>query len=195
MFEEPEGATPLDPDEMEGLKFKHISTRADLDEIEQANIVQGLRWLTLQRGGNILKSDFVCKVHTQLFGDIWKWAGSYRLTEKNIGIDPVQISVQLRYLLDDARYWAENKTYAPLEAAARFHHRMVQIHPFPNGNGRHARISADMYLEQYFNHLPIEWANGFDLQANNDRRSDYLTALRTADAGNFDLLLKFTRSK
>lgn len=113
MFEEPEGATPLDPDEMEGLKFKHISTRADLDEIEQANIVQGLRWLTLQRGGNILKSDFVCKVHTQLFGDIWKWAGSYRLTEKNIGIDPVQISVQLRYLLDDARYWAENKTYAP----------------------------------------------------------------------------------
>lgn len=195
MFEEPEGATPLDPDEMEGLKFKHISTRADLDEIEQANIVQGLRWLALQRGGNILKSDFVCKVHTQLFGDIWKWAGSYRLTEKNIGIDPVQISVQLRYLLDDARYWAENKTYAPLEAAARFHHRMVQIHPFPNGNGRHARISADMYLEQYFNHLPIEWANGFDLQANNDRRSDYLTALRTADAGNFDLLLKFTRSK
>lgn len=194
MFVEPEGATPLDPDEMEGLKFKHISTRDDLDEIEQANIVQGLRWLALQRGGNILKSDFVCKIHTQLFGDIWNWAGSYRLTEKNIGIDPVQISIQLRQLLDDARYWAENNTYAPLEAAARFHHRMVQIHPFPNGNGRHARISADVYLEQYFNHAPIEWANGFNLQSNNNRRADYLAALRTADAGNFDLLLEFTEA-
>lgn len=97
----------------------------------------------------------------------------------------------LRVLLDDARYWAQNGKYEPLEAAARFHHRMVQIHPFPNGNGRHARIAADVYLSDYFNHLPIEWASSLDLQADSQRRVDYITALRAADAGDLDLLFKF----
>ena len=191
MFEEPEGATPLDPDELEGLKFDHITTRGELDELEQANITEGLRWLSRQRSGDILNDDFVRRVHTRLFGDVWGWAGTYRLREKNIGIDPIQISVQLRQLLGDARYWAENNTYEPLEAAARFHHRMVQIHPFPNGNGRHARISTDIYLEQYYDHPPIEWASGFDLQADSERRKAYILALRAADNHEFDALLQF----
>lgn len=190
-FEEPEGATQLDPDEIEGLKFQHITTRGELDELEQANITQGLRWLARQRGGDLLTDEFIRKLHKQLFGDVWGWAGTYRLREKNIGIDPVQINVQLRNLLDDARYWVENQTYDPLEAASRFHHRMVQIHPFPNGNGRHARISADVYLEKYFDHPRIEWASGFDLQADNDRRTAYIAALRAADAFNFEPLLRF----
>lgn len=191
MFTEPEGATPLDPDEIEGLKFGHITTRGELDELEQANITQGLQWLRRRRGGDILTDEFIRRLHTRLFGDVWEWAGVYRLREKNIGVDPLQIAVQLRALLDDARYWAENNTYAPLEAGARFHHRMVQIHPFPNGNGRHARISADVYLEDYFDHRPIEWASGFDLQADNERRDAYIAALRAADAGHLDPLLQF----
>ena len=191
MFDEPEGATPLDPNEIDGLKFTHITTRGELDELEQANITQGLRWLARRRRRDILTDDFVRILHIRLFGDVWEWAGTYRLREKNIGIDPVQIAEQLRYLLDDARYWAENDTYPPLEAAARFHHRMVQIHPFPNGNGRHARISADIYLEQYFRQGPIEWASGFDLQADNDRRAAYIAALRAADAGDYGPLLEF----
>ncbi|QIK41057.1 mobile mystery protein B [Pontivivens nitratireducens] len=190
-FEEPDGATPLDPDEMEGLRFKHISTRGELDELEQANITQGLRWLSRRRGGDILADDFVRSLHKRLFGDVWKWAGTYRLREKNIGIDPMLISVQLRYLLDDARYWAEHSTYEPLEAAARFHHRMVQIHPFPNGNGRHARISADIYLNDYFDLSPIAWASGFNLQADNERRSQYIIALRAADGGDFEPIISF----
>ncbi len=193
MFEEPEGATPLDPDEIEGLKFPSITTRGELDELEQANITQGLRWLARQRGGDILTDDFVRKLHTRLFGDVWRWAGTYRLREKNIGIDPFHITVQLRTLLDDGRYWAEHSVYDPHEAAARLHHRMVQIHPFPNGNGRHARIAADIYLEQYFDHAPIEWASGFDLQADNDRRTAYIKALRAADAGDYQPLLKFVQ--
>lgn len=195
MFEEPEGATPLDPDEIEGLKFKHITTRGELDELEQANITQGLRWLSRRRGSDVLSDDFIRTLHKRLFGDVWAWAGSYRLREKNIGIDPFQITVQLRYLLDDALYWAENGTYEPFEAAARFHHRMVQIHPFPNGNGRHARIATDVYLEKHFTHPPIEWASGFDLQADNDRRTAYIAALRAADTGDFELLLKFVVAK
>ncbi|MGJ8530408.1 mobile mystery protein B [Maritalea sp.] len=132
IFEEPDGATPLDPDEIAGLKFGHVATRGELDELEQANITQGLQWLGRRRGGDILTDEFVRRLHKRLFGEVWEWAGTYRLREKNIGIDPFQISVQLRVLLDDARYWAGNGTYAPLEAAARFHHRMVQIHPLPS---------------------------------------------------------------
>lgn len=191
MFKEPEGATPLDPNEIEGLKFSHITARGELDELEQANITQGLRWLARQRRGDILDDAFVRKLHARLFGDVWEWAGTYRLREKNIGIDPIQIAVQLRHLLDDARYWAENGTYEPLEAAARFHHRIVKIHLFPNGNGRHARIAADVYLKQYFQHPPIAWASGFDLQADNDRRTAYITALRAADGGAFEPLMTF----
>jgi len=194
-FEEPAGATPLDPDEKQGLKFKHITTRGELDELEQANIEQGLAWLGRRRQGSIFDDDFVRKLHKRLFGDVWGWAGEYRLTEKNIGIDPFQISMQLRMLLGDAQYWAENDVYPPLEAAARFHHRMVQIHPFPNGNGRHARIAADLLLEEAYGHPPINWASGFDLQADNERRTAYIAALRAADAQDFDPLLEYVGAR
>lgn len=190
-FIEPEGATPLDPDERQGLKFSHITTRGELDELEQSNIEQGLAWIARRRRGNVFEDAFVRTLHKRLFGDVWTWAGQYRFTEKNIGIDPVQISVQLRMLLDDARYWAENGVYPPLEAAARYHHRMVQIHPFPNGNGRHARIAADIMLEEVYDHPPVEWASGFDLQADNDRRNAYIAALRAADGGDYSPLLAF----
>jgi Fic-DOC domain mobile mystery protein B len=166
-----------------------------LDELEQANITQGLQWLARRRGGDILTDSFVRQLHRRLFGDVWGWAGTYRLREKNIGIDPLQIAVQLRYLLDDARYWAKNGTYTPLEAAARFHHRMVQIHPFPNGNGRHARIATDVLLGDYFENPPVEWASGFDLQADNARRTGYFESLRAADRGEFDQLLAFVGAK
>lgn len=191
IFDEPEGATPLDPDEIAGLKFAHVTTRGELDELEQANIVQGLRWLTRRRGGDILADEFVCRLHHRLFGDVWEWAGKYRLTEKNIGIDPFQVPTQLRIHLDNARYWAEHNVFPPLEAAARFHHRLVQIHPFPNGNGRHARIATDVFLEDYYDHKPIAWASGFDLQADNARRTAYIAALRAADGQDFEALLAF----
>ncbi|MGM0563223.1 MAG: mobile mystery protein B [Pseudomonadota bacterium] len=190
-FEEPEGATPLDPDEKQGLKFPHITTRGELDELEQANIEQGLAWVSRQRGGDIFDDAFIRKLHKRLFGEVWSWAGEYRLTEKNIGIDPFQVPMQLRVLLEDARYWAENDVYSPLEAAARFHHRMVQIHLFPNGNGRHARIATDILLEEIYDHPPVAWASGFDLQADNDRRNAYIAALRAADGGEFGPLLEF----
>lgn len=110
---------------------------------------------------------------------------------KNIGVDPAQISVQLRQLLGDPQYWAEYQSYPPLEAAARFHHRMVQIHCFPSGNGRHARIAADLYLENHYDHPPIAWASWFDLQADNARRDAYIAALRAADRQEYAPLLFF----
>ena len=190
-FIEPEGATPLDPDERQGLKFLHITTRIELDELEQTNIEQGLAWVSRRRDSDIFDDAFIRTLHKKLFGKVWSWAGQYRLREKNIGIDPLQIPMQLRLLLDDAHYWAQHNVYAPLEAAARFHHRMVQIHPFPNGNGRHARIAADILLEKAYGYPPIRWASGFDLQADNVRRKASITALRAADSKDFQPLLKF----
>ena len=190
-FTEPDGATPLDPDEMQGLKFPHVTTRGELDELEQANIEQGLAWIARRRGGSIFDDRFIRTLHKRLFGDVWTWAGEYRLTEKTIGIDPLHIAVQLRMLLDDARHWAEHDVHPPLEAAARFHHRMVQIHPFANGNGRHARIAADIMLEDIYGHPPVAWASGYDLQADNERRDAYIAALRSADAGDIGPLLAF----
>jgi Fic-DOC domain mobile mystery protein B len=125
--------------------------------LEQANIESGLRWLARHRG-DVLTDDFVVTLHKRLFGDVWEWACSFRRTGKNIGIDPLHISVELRTLMDDARYWAEHATYDPIESAVRLHHRLVFIHPFPNGNGRHARIMADTVLRRIFRLDPIDWA-------------------------------------
>lgn len=191
VMEYPEGATPLDPDEMEGLRFKHISTRGELDQLEQANITQGLQWLEKQKSPDVLNELFVRDLHNRLFGDVWKWAGSFRRTEKNIGIDPIQIAVQLRHLLDDALFWIENGTYPPKELAARFHHKLVYIHLFPNGNGRHARIMADAVLTKLLEKPPIDWAGGYRLEDMNERRNEYIAALRAADGHDFAALFEF----
>ncbi len=189
--EDPRGATPLTPDDLRGLRLRHVTTRGLLDEVEQANVAQGLRWLARTRGGDILDDVFVRRLHRELFGEVWAWAGTYRLRETNIGVAPQEIAVQLRLLLDDARTWCEQDVYPAVEAAVRFHHRMVQIHPFPNGNGRHARIAADEFLKRYFDRPPIEWASGYDLQRDNARRRAYLDALRRADGGDFGALSAF----
>ena len=195
MTDDPDGATPLDPDERHGLRFAHVTTRGELDELEQANIEQGLAWIARRRGGSIFDDRFVRTLHKRLFGDVWAWAGTYRRTEKTIGIDPLYIPVQLRMLLDDARYWAKNSVYRPLEAAAPFHHRMVQVHPFPNGNGRHARIAADILLQDAYAHPPVAWSIGFDLQAHHARREAYIAALRAADARDYSPLLAFVGAR
>lgn len=191
IMDEPEGATPLDPDELEGLRQKHITTRGELNELEQANIEAGLLWLAGRRQTAILTDELLRELHRRLFGDVWRWAGTYRIREKNIGIDPRLISVQVRQLLGNAQYWVENNVYAPLEAAARFHHELVRIHPFPNGNGRHARISADIFLAEAFDHPPVDWGRAADLTNNSDRRVQYIAALRAADGHNFGPLLTF----
>jgi Fic-DOC domain mobile mystery protein B len=189
-MEYPEGATPLDPNELGGLKHKHVTTREELDELEQANIESGLRWLARQKG-EVLSDDFAVRLHKRLFGEVWGWAGTFRKTGKNIGIDPVHIPVELRMLTNNARYWADHDAYSPSEAAVRFHHRLVQIHPFPNGNGRHARIMADQVLTRVYGEKPIDWVGGHDLQKMNERRAAYIAALKAADDGNIAPLMAF----
>ncbi len=190
----PEGVAPLGPDEMEGLRFKHVSTRNELDQLEQANIEKGMAWLKRQKSPDILTEELVANLHKQLFGDVWTWAGNFRKTGKNIGVDAIQIAVQLRVLLDDVRYWIEHETYPPKELAARFHHKLVYIHPFANGNGRHSRIMSDAILTKLMNEPAIDWAGGHRLETMNERRREYIAALKAADKGDLTDLLNFVRA-
>ena len=143
----PEGATPLDPDESEGLIPDHIVTRAELNEAEEANISLGFAWaLGAIRSRPVLNDHFTYELHRRMFGQVWEWAGRIRLTNKNIGIDKFGIRVAVRDLMADASIWMEHHVHPGEEIAVRLHHRLVAIHPFPNGNGRHARMMADLYL-------------------------------------------------
>lgn len=192
MMDEPDGATPLDPDELQGLKHPSIATRSQLDLLEQANIQQGLRWLSHRRSREVLSEAFARQLHQKLFGEVWEWAGTFRATEKNIGIDPRNISVELRQLIDNTIYWIEHNTFDPLELSLRFHHRLVEIHLFPNGNGRHARFMTNELCTRELKIPIIDWSGGYDLQNMNERRIQYIAALREADQGNFGLLIDFS---
>ena len=189
----PDGATPLSPEEMEDLKIGHISTRAELNRFEQDNIAEALSWLKKRRGSDILSEKFIMSLHKKMLGKVWRWAGAFRRSDKNIGVHWVQIPAELRKLLDDAGYWIEQGTYAPDEIAVRFHHKLVWIHLFANGNGRHARLMTDILLEELLGRKPFTWGSG---QAGNidDIRDSYLAALRMADRHDFTRLLEFVRS-
>lgn len=190
-FYYPQGATPLDPDEIAGLIPRHITTQNDLNEWEATNILKARQWLYAHVRRNVLSEDFVVDLHRRMFGATWQWAGQFRRTDKNIGCDWLQISIKLRDLLADAKYWLTHGIYAIDEIAARFHHRLVAIHCFPNGNGRHARMMADALLREQ-GIRPFAWGYG-DLAKTTDVRELYLIALREADRGNMTKLLEFVR--
>jgi Fic-DOC domain mobile mystery protein B len=189
------GQTPLDEDEKEGLRIQTIATRGELDEFEQQNIEQAVQW-TLGRSFKpelIFTEDFIRTIHKRMYSDVWAWAGEFRKTNKNIGVDRWQIPTKLKYLLDDAKYWHENNTYPPDEIAVRFKHRIVSIHCFPNGNGRHSRLMADIIIEKIYKLPVFSW--GADLRfPMNDTRTAYLKAVKTADKGDYNLLIDFARS-
>ncbi len=190
-----DGQTPLDDDEKEGLLIKTIATRGELDEFEQQNIEQAIAW-TLNRSFRkeaILTEDFIRSVHKRMYSNVWKWAGNFRKTDKNIGIDKWQIPTALRSLLDDTKYWMDNNTFKPDEIAVRFKHRIVSIHCFANGNGRHSRLMADIIIEKVFKQPVFTWGAA-NLVKQGDTRAVYLIAVKAADAGDINPLVKFARS-
>jgi Fic-DOC domain mobile mystery protein B len=183
------GATPLDPDEARALIPRHIATQAELNEWEHDNIVEGERWAFARRRKDLLTADFLKRLHRKMFGATWKWAGQWRTSEKNIGIAPEQIPVAVRELLQDVAAQVDGHNYPIREVAARLHHRLVQIHPFPNGNGRLARTYADLLLSSQGEER-FRWGEG-DLVAPGDVRERYIAALRAADAREYGPLLQF----
>lgn len=190
-----DGQTPLEVEEKESLLIKSISTRGELDEFEQQNIEDAIQWSLTRKfkPAQILSESFIKDLHKKMYGRVWRWAGEYRKTNKNIGVDKLEISIALRSLIDDAKYWLENNVYEPDEFAIRFKHRLVSIHCFPNGNGRHSRMIADIIIEKIYKQPVFSWG-GTSISGDEDIRAQYLKAIRNADKGNFDLLLKFARS-
>ena len=193
--DDPQGATPLSPDDLLGLKLPHVQTRAQLNEIEAANILQGQNWvsslkvLTLD---DIFSRDFVIALHKNLFGDIWQWAGTFRLRELNSGVEPKNIPIDLHNFLEDAKCWLEFKHFSDIELSARIQHKLVQIHPFVNGNGRHARIFTDIVRVFLLNKKPLRWAKA-KLEDMTTERAAYIAGLRKADGGDFSEMVDYLK--
>ena len=192
----PDGATPIDADEAQDLIPGHVSTRAELDELEEENIREGLIWalrrLAAKGDPDVLSEDFLYELHRRMFGGVWTWGGRVRQTDKNIGVEKSVIRAEVRKLIEDARYWRENQVFDPDELAVRFHHRLVWIHPFPNGNGRHARLMADLIVQES-GRPAFSWG-GASLSTTSELRLAYIAALRRADEGDIGPMLAFARS-
>ena len=191
-FDAPADATPLEPEEREGLLQTWITYRRDLNEAEQTNIAAGTAWAWRVRRRDLLLEEFLRELHKRLFGDVWAWAGEFRRTGRNIGLEPVQIPVELKTAFDDARYWIEHETFPPDEIAVRLHHRLVAIHPFPNGNGRTTRLMGDLVAARR-GQEPFTWGRQ-NLTDVSEARARYVTALRAADNHDIGPLLEFARS-
>jgi len=189
----PPGATPIDVDEAAGLLLPHITNRAELDRWEQDNIAEAETWAFRRKPKELLSIDFTCRLHTRMFGNVWQWAGKFRMSGKNIGVESWSIGASLKNLLEDATVWIQNNAFPPDEIAARFHHRLVSIHPFANGNGRHARLMADLLLVHLLKQPRFTWGSEI-LGQEGDCRKRYINALQAADRRDYHLLLEFVRS-
>ena len=188
-----DGNTPLSPEELADL-IPNLATKEELNEWERENILRGREWAVGDRTSptDMVSDEYVRKLHKKMFDETWKWAGDYRQTEKNIGVSVHEIRERLMALFGDTRYWIENGTYLPDEIAVRFHHRLVFIHPFPNGNGRHARLIADM-IAMKLGRPAFTWGSA-SLVKEGEARTTYLEAIGAADDGEIQPLLNFARS-
>lgn len=193
LFEEPDdAAAPLTEEEKRDLIPAHLTYRRELNSVEQENIARGQEWAFSRRRRDILSEKFIRDLDKQMLGDVWRWAGKFRTSERNLGIDHWKIPMELGNLLEDVKVWIEKKVYSPDEIAVRFHHRLVYIHPFPNGNGRHARLMADL-LEVQLGGKRFSWGSG-SLIPPGELRKAYIAALKAADNHDIGPLLAFARS-
>lgn len=191
LFEVDESSTPLTDEEKKGLIPTWITLRSELNEAESKGILNAEKWFFARKHKNILTENFIKMLHRKMFENVWNWAGQFRTTERNIGIAPWEISSKLKNLLDDTKYWIEHQTYPPDEIGARFHHYLVWIHPFPNGNGRHSRLMTDILMEN-IGQQRFSWGAKSLIEISS-LRQQYIQALKTADSGNISLLLDFVR--
>ncbi|HLI98340.1 MAG TPA: mobile mystery protein B [Bradyrhizobium sp.] len=184
-------ATPLTPAERHDLIPTYVTLRSELNELEQKNIAVAVQW-AFGRRKMATRENFLKNLHRRMFNQVWRWAGKYRTTERNLGVKPHLIEIELRKTLDDISYWIEHQSYPNDEIAIRFHHRLVSIHPFPNGNGRWSRLAADILITQ-LGGKRFTWG-GADLRAADSTRNIYIAALKAADHHDLVPLIAFARS-
>lgn len=195
-IEHPDGATPLDPNEMDGLIPDYITTQSELNALERDNVLEAQVWAFRKPRTDIRNAPFAFDLHKRMFNRVWKWAGVQRRSDKNIGVPWPQILTELGSLFGDTWYWTEHATYSPDEIAVRFHRKLVWIHAFANGNGRHARLMTDVLLDSGGQQL-FSWGMSSSigaLETEGPLRSEYIAALQEADRGEHGRLLRFARS-
>jgi len=183
-----EGETPLD--DISGLKIQSISTRSQLDEKEAENILEAFLKYTLsadQVKNITFDTLFLQQLHIDMFGNVWSWAGDFRTTQTSIGIEAVNIRQALYRLMDDLKFWETEWNYK--DTAIRLHYSLVKIHPFLNGNGRCGRLFTDLWLLSQGKEM-LEWGSD-DINAENETRKEYISALQAVDSGDYDKLKKF----
>jgi len=190
-----DGQTLLAEEDKEGLKIGSITTQTELDEFEQLNIEKVVEWLlrVKLKPERILTVKFIIDLHKKMFSDVWRWAGKFRTADTNIGVNWTKIELGLKHLIDDTKYWIEHQTYLPEEIAIRFKHRIVSIHCFPNGNGRHSRMMADIISESIFGEEIFSWHES-NMVESDETRKVYITALRAADNGDINPLIEFAKN-
>ena len=189
------GQTELDDQEKEGLLIPSITTREELDEFEQQNIEKAIQWTLIRKitKDQLMTEKFIKDLHKKMYGTVWKWAGQFRSSEKNIGTKSYLIATELKILQDDVLFWINNKTFPEQEIAIRFKHRLVSIHCFSNGNGRHSRLIADLIMGKVFGKTFFSWG-GNNLVKQTNVRTIYITALKQADSNNIQPLIDFAQS-
>lgn len=196
-IEFPPGSTPLNADEAGQLILKYITTQKELNAAEQDNILQAEQWVFIKKRKEVLTEKFFRDVHKKMYSQVWQWAGVYRTSNKTIGVEWHHIPTEISKIISDVQYWIQHQTFSMDEIAARFHHRLVWIHPFVNGNGRWARLMADCLLVS-LGHERFTWgsvtSSGQQLFAQGEVREEYIKSLQLADSRNFLPLIKFVRS-
>lgn len=191
LYKQIDDATLVAPDKRADLIPSHVTLRRELNELEQDNILTASIW-ALQRRHNPINESFARKLHRRMFRKVWRWAGKYRTTNTNLGIDRALIQPRLYGVFDDTGFWIENKTFAPDEIVIRFHHALVYVHPFLDGNGRWSRLMADV-LSARLEQPRFTWGSS-DLGDVGQMRQKYIDALKAADNQDFASLLIFARS-
>ena len=186
-----DATTPITPAERDELIPTHVALRGELNELEQQNIAEASGW-AFARKRNVLDEAFLRRLHRRMFNNVWRWAGKYRTTERNLGVGPYLIQPRMVQAIDEALGWIEYKSYEADELAVRFHHAIVLVHPFPNGNGRWSRLAADLLVATQGN-LRFSWG-GANRRASSDARRNYIDALRSADNHDFARIIAFARS-
>jgi Fic-DOC domain mobile mystery protein B len=190
-FAADDAATPLTPEERRDLIPSYVALRSELNEVEALNVAAGDRW-ALSRKRDVLDEVFLQRLHLRMFGDVWRWAGKYRSSERNIGVAPHMVAVAMHQTIDDARYWVDHTSWPPDELAVRFSHKLVSVHPFPNGNGRWSRLAGDLLAIQ-LGEKRLTWGSASIVSISDTRRA-YVDALRRADGGDIAPLLAFARN-
>jgi Fic-DOC domain mobile mystery protein B len=186
------GETPID--DISGLKPKGLTTRAQLNAVEARNMRKAVvRYLVIKpsRRQAPFTLEWCYKLHRQMFGEVWRWAGQKRTTELNIGVPFHRIDVDLKNLMADLAFWREKGEMDPIEQVARLHHRAVFIHPFLNGNGRWSRLLANIFQKQSTDKLTI-WPEETVGNAS-VIREEYLAAVRSGDKGDYNPLIALHR--